>query len=95
MVKTKAPYNYDKPCRELAAAVGSIRAQSIEVVSVQPVENECVAVHDIVVISAQRASDIENELAVGLNEQGPRFVASGRLELLEQLGQLVQDRFGH
>jgi hypothetical protein len=37
-------------------------------------------------------SDVQDELAVGANERSPRIVSRGRLEMTEQVSQLVRDR---
>jgi len=46
----------------------------------------------LVVIAAEGVGDVKNQLAVGSNECGPCIITRGRLEMTEQVSQLVRDR---
>jgi len=92
MIETQSARNDDKPGRELAASVGPVSAQTVKVVSTKLLENERVAIHYVIVITAEGVSDVQNQLAVGSNECGPCIIARGWLEMTEQVSQLVRDR---
>ena len=92
MIEAQSAGYDDKPGRELAAPVGPIAAQTMKVVPTKLLQHERVAIHDIVVIAAEGVSDVQNQLAIGAYECGPRIIARGWLEMTEQVTQLVRDR---
>jgi hypothetical protein len=83
MVKAEPPDNYDEPRRELASPVISVRAEPVKVVPTKLAENECVAIHHVIVVPAERPGNVEDEFAVALNECGPSLIAGGLLGMIE------------
>jgi hypothetical protein len=95
MIETDPAGNDDQPCRELAPAVGHIRSESMEIIPLQVVENASIAVHDIVMIAADRAGNVQDEFGVFADKRGPRLVARRWLEMIEKASELGRNRFCH
>jgi hypothetical protein len=83
MVETEPPHNYDEPRRELASAVISVRAKPMEVVPAKLAQNECIAIHHLIVIAAKWPRDVQDQSSVAMNECGPCLIPCGGLGMIE------------
>jgi len=58
MVETEPAHDYDEPRSKLSAPVISICTETVKIVTTKLAQNECVAIHHVVVFAAERTGNI-------------------------------------
>lgn len=84
LIHAQLPHDQDEPGGELRATVVGVCPQAPAILVPQPVEDERVAIHAVVGVTAKRARGTEDQVAVRLEEALPGDI--GRRVILEERG---------
>ena len=95
MVEAQPSYDNDEPEPEGPRFWSHVCTKPAAPVLSQVVQHECVAVHDGVVVAAQRTHDPENLVGIGTDEAGPRVIARRLGRSMKNRRQLRGGHCGH
>jgi hypothetical protein len=83
MVEVDPLGHHDEPGREFAAVAGGIASQPAKIIAAELFEQVGVAVHDRVLVAAERTRDVEEQPGMGAEESLPAGFQHSRIAGIE------------